>query len=135
MIPQTITTLWDTFVDPIDRELIEPLMEESLAFIPPIDVYHDDKNVFIRAEVPGCKREDLDVRIEGELLIFSGKKEHVPSEHYHQVESRCGTFERAITLSHIVDKEKLSATYENGVLTITMPLLTPVQPKKIPIKD
>ena len=140
MTLMTLRRPWDVFLDAIDREIVEPLYREewdtetSSGFIPLIDVFHDEERVTVRIEVPGCKREDLDVHVEGDVLMISGKKEHVPSQNYHQVESRCGSFRRSISLGHMVDIEKLSATYKDGVLMVTMPLLKEAKPKRIEIQ-
>jgi HSP20 family protein len=138
---RTLIVPWDTFETEIDRRLAstlpsdEWLIEERSDFLPPIDVFHDDEKVTIRVEIPGCKREDLDVRVEGEVLTISGKKEHLPSRNYHQVESRCGRFARSIELGHGVEVEKLSALYKDGILTVTLPLLPTEKPKQIDIKS
>ncbi len=118
---------------------LEPWYDEDSVpyregFLPPIDVFHDDDKVTIRVEVPGVKKEDLDVHVEGDLLTISGKKEHVESRNYHQIESRCGAFSRAITLPHTVDRNRISASYENGVLTLTLPLSPEAKPKQIDIE-
>jgi len=117
---------------------LEPWYDEDAVpyregFLPPIDVFHDDEQVTVRVEVPGVKKEDLDVHIEGDLLTISGKKEHVESRNYHQIESRCGAFSRAITVPHTVDRSRISASYENGVLTLTLPLSPEAKPKQINI--
>jgi len=117
----------------------EPLYDDELApyregFLPPIDVFHDDERVTVRVEVPGVRKEDLDVHVEGDLLSISGKKEHAESQNYHQLETRCGTFSRAITLPHTVDRDKIAAAYKDGVLTLTLPLAPEAKPKQIDIK-
>jgi len=121
------------------RSLFEPFFDEELVpfregFLPPIDVFHDDEKVTVRVEVPGVRKEDLDVHIEGDLLTIAGKKEHVESQNYHQIETRCGAFQRAVTLPHSVDRDKISANYKDGVLTLTLPLTPEAKPKQIAIK-
>ena len=111
----------------------EEMMGYREVFLPPVDVFHDDEKITIRVEAPGVRKEDLDVHVEGDLLLISGKKEHVPSENYHQVESRCGTFSRTITLPHTVEREKIGADYKDGVLMITLPLTPESKPKQITI--
>ena len=116
--------------EPFDGDLVPDLE----TFVPPIDVFHDDRAVTIRVEVPGVRKEDLDVHIEGRVLTVSGRKEHVPSSGYHEIESRCGSFRRSITLGHAVDTGKATAMCADGVLTITMPLTDEAKPKQIPIE-
>lgn len=119
--------------------LFEPLFSEEgvpvrEGFLPPIDVFHDEEKITIRAEVPGVKREDLNVHVEGDLLTITGKKEHVDSRSYHQIETRCGSFQRSVTLPHTVDRAKISASYKEGVLTLTLPLTAEAKPKQIDVK-
>ena len=117
----------------------EPLYNDEAVphrqgFLPPIDVLHDDEKVTVRVEAAGVKKGDLDVNVEGDLLTIAGKKEHVESRNYHQIETRCGAFQRTITLPHTVDRDKISAGYKDGVLTLTLPLTPEAKPKQIPVK-
>ncbi len=121
------------------RGFFEPFYDEAgipvrEGFLPAIDVFHDDEKVTIRVEAPGVQKEDLDVHVEGDLLTISGKKEHVESSNYHKIESRCGTFHRLITLPHTVDREKIAATYKDGVLTLTLPLTPEAKLRQIEVK-
>jgi HSP20 family protein len=120
-----------SFFEPIYDEEGGPLRE---GFLPPIDVFHDEEKVTIRVEAPGVEKKDLDVHVEGDLLTISGKKEHVESPSYHQIESRCGAFHRSITLPHTVDREKIAAAYKHGVLTLTLPLTAEAKPKQIDVQ-
>jgi len=121
------------------RGFFEPLYEEEglpyrEGFLPAIDVFHDDDKVTVRVEAPGVRKEDLGVHVEGDLLTISGKKEHLESPNYHQIESRCGAFQRAITLPHTVDRDKIAAAYKDGVLELTLPLLAAAKPRQIDVK-
>lgn len=121
------------------RSFFEPFLDDDgpvyrEGYLPPVDIFHDDDKVTVRVEAPGVKKEDLDVHVEGDLLTISGKKEHVESSNYHQIETRCGAFHRAITLPHTVDRDKISASYKDGVLTLTLPLAAEAKPKQIEIK-
>jgi len=115
--------------DELDREVLPG----PQGFLPPVDVYHDEDKVTVRAEVPGVKKEDLDVHVEGDLLTMSGKKEHVESRNYHQMETRCGSFRRLIALPHTVDAEKIAAVYRDGVLELTLPLKAEAKPRQITV--
>ena len=122
---------WRHFFEPVYNEHLVPHRE---GFLPAIDVFHDDEKITVRVEAPGVGKEDLDIHVEDDTLTICGKKEHVESENYHQIESRCGTFQRSITLPHTVDKEKISATYKDGVLTLTLPLTADAKPRRIDVK-
>jgi len=121
------------------RGFFEPMIDEESAlyrdtFLPPIDVFHNENEITVRVEAPGIKKEDLDVHVEGDLLTISGKKEHVEGLNYHQVESRWGAFQRSVTLPHTVDRDKIAASYKDGVLTLTLPLTPEAKPKQIDVK-
>ena len=120
-----------TFFEPFYGEEGVPVRE---GFLPAIDVFHDDEKVTIRVEAPGVRKEDLDVHVEGDLLTISGKKEHVESSNYHQIESRCGVFRRSLTLPHAVDRDKIAANYKDGVLTLSLPLTPEAKLRQIEVK-
>ena len=121
------------------RHFFEPLFDEESVphregFMPPIDVFHNDENITVRVEAPGVRKEDLDIHVEGDLLTISGKKEHVESSNYHQIESRCGVFRRSLTLPHAVDRDKIAANYKDGVLTLSLPLTPEAKLRQIEVK-
>lgn len=106
-------------------------------FVPAIDVVEEEDAVKLTAEVPGMTKEDLDVSIDNGVLTLSGeKKEEQSSEQagYHRVERRYGTFERRIRLPEYVDAENIEATYEDGVLKLTMPKAEGARARSIQIK-
>ena len=121
------------------RDLLGPLTDEEMTvyrggFVPAIDVFHDEDKVTIRAELPGVKRENLAVNVEGDVLTISGAKEHVESPNYHQIESQCGSFTRSVTLPHTVAREQIAAAYKDGVLVLTLPLKAEAKPRQIDVK-
>ena len=141
MLPRlrTPADLFRGFLGRDAARLFAPLYDEDRrpyreGFLPPIDVFHDKDKVTVRVEVPGVNKEDLGVHVEGDLLTLSGKKEHVESQNYHQIESRCGAFQRLISLPHTVDAAKISAAYRDGVLTVTLPLTAEAKPRQIEVK-
>jgi HSP20 family protein len=130
---------WSLIEHPVERDLLRSLWDEEFmpyrpGFMPPVDVFHDDETVTVRCELPGCRREDLDVRVEGDTLTISGRKQHVESRNYHQMETRCGEFQREIALGHNVDMGRMRASYKDGILAVTMPLREEVKPRSIDIE-
>lgn len=102
-----------------------------------VDVTSNDKNVIVRAEMPGVKEEDIDVKVEGDLLTISAetKVEHEDKdETYHRREMRYGKLQRAITLPDEVNADKAEANLEHGVLTITLPRTHEGRAKQIAVK-
>jgi HSP20 family protein len=91
---------------------------------PAIDVTDNDSAVVVRAEIPGCKAEDINVSVYENTLTISGEKKETKQEkekgYYHQ-ESTYGSFRREINLPTDVDSDKIEADYKDGVLSVTLP--------------
>lgn len=104
---------------------------------PAIDVAEDDKEVTVRAEMPGINPKDLDVSVSGNQLTLSGEKKEsseTKEKGFYQSETRYGSFRRVIPLPEGVDTEHVDANYANGVLTLRMPKTAPASQKKIEVK-
>jgi HSP20 family protein len=114
----------------------EPFMGER-ALWPAIDIADKADAIVIKAEVPGCKAEDIEISIYGSTMTISGeKKEHaeVQKENYYHVESRFGSFRRDLILPAEVDVDKVSAQYKDGILTVTMPKAEKAKAKRIKVQ-
>jgi len=130
--------------DPFFKELSRFFEEEFVPMIPSIkftepaiDVYEEDNNIIVEAEVPGMDPKDIDIEIENNTLRISGKtekKEEVKEKNYYRKEIRKGAFERVITLPAEVNEEKIEATMKDGILRIVLPKKKPSASKKIEIK-
>src|SRR6516225_1491403 len=95
----------------------------TCGFVPPVDVYEDGHNVFIRAEVPGNDPNDLDIKVENNLLTIRGERKwnkEEKEENFHRVERRYGSFSRSFTLPNTLSTDGIQANYENGVLAIRL---------------
>src|SRR5947209_9221990 len=106
------------------------------SFVPPVDVYEDEHSVFIRAEVPGIDPNDLDVRVENNLLTLRGERKwnkEEKEENFHRVERRYGSFARSFTLPNTVNTEDVNASYNNGVLEIKLAKRAEAKPKQIKV--
>ncbi len=105
---------------------------------PAIDVAEDENAIHVRAEVPGCNAEDIDIAVYGNTLTISGEKklkEEKKEKGYYHVESSYGTFRREITLPTDVDSEKVDATCKDGILSITMPKAAKAKAVKVKVKS
>ena len=105
---------------------------------PAIDVAEDEDSIHVRAEVPGCDAEDIDISVYGNTLTISGEKkikEEKKEKGYYHIESSYGTFRREITLPTDVDNEKVDATCKEGILTITMPKAAKAKTVKVKVKS
>jgi HSP20 family protein len=112
-------------------------LDTRFDFKPNADIREDDKAYYIVMDIPGLRKEDLKIKIEENILSISGeKKEEVnkETEKYHLNERLFGHFERNFRLPEDTDREKISATVENGVLTVTIDKAEEKQPKVIDIK-
>ncbi len=92
---------------------------------PRVDISEDDAAFYIKADLPGLRKEDIDVSVEGNVLRISGEKtEQMPHEertYYTHYERRYGSFSRSFTLPEHADPGKIEAHYTNGVLELHIP--------------
>jgi len=105
--------------------------------VPAIDVYEEGDNIIVKAEVPGVKKEDISVSLNGDILTISGKSQEekeVKKENFYRKEIRSGTFSRSITLPAQIDKDKVKASYKDGVLHLTLPKSPEEKKKEVKIK-
>lgn len=110
---------------------------EEVGWSPPIEMYEKADKFVVRAELPGMKKEDVEISLVGDTLTISGERKpvaEVKDEEYHRCELCYGKFSRSITLPSAVDAAKVEATYENGILLISLPKLEEAKPKKIELK-
>ena len=100
-------------------------------------MYQTDENVVIRASVPGVKPEEVDITITGSTLTIKGEtrsEQEVKKEDYFRQERSYGAFTRSITLPSSLETDKAEATFENGVLSLTIPKAEAMKPKQIKVK-
>ena len=112
--------------------------QEVLDFRPKINTRETEENYHIEVELPGVKKEDVDIKVDGNVLTISGERnvrEEVKDEDYHKIESRYGLFSRSFTLPERVDTSNIEAEFVNGILEIAIPKLKiDTSSKKIEIK-
>ncbi len=147
-----LPTLWEPFdtIRSMDREFNEivnrffsTLPEDartSWSWRPSVEIFRDDDDLVVRADLPGVDPEkDIDLSIEGNVLHLKGHRSfdrEVSDEHRYMVERAYGEFHRDLVLPDGIDADAMEATYQDGVLTVTIPLPESVkeaEPKKIPI--
>ena len=113
---------------------------ESLAagnFVPAVDVYEDAQKLVLKLEVPGIRREDLDIRVEGRTLIVKGERKFESDEkeeNFHRIERQYGSFVRSFTLPATVDTGSIQARYDAGVLTIQLAKKEAAKPKQVKVE-
>jgi HSP20 family protein len=110
----------------------------SSGWVPPLDVYEDKDHLFVRAEVPGMKKDEIDISLHEDVLTLSGErkldKEYEKSVP-HRVERFVGHFQRSINLPQPVDIANVRAIYRDGILAITLPKAEEAKPKQITIHE
>jgi HSP20 family protein len=110
---------------------------KSAEFIPPVDIYEKGDNLVVETQIAGIEPENVEISVEDNTLIIKGKSERkseVEDEDYYRKEVRYGSFYRAISLPTPVIGDKAEATYEDGILTITIPKAAKAKEKKIKVK-
>lgn len=103
---------------------------------PAVDVYENNDNIVIQAELPGLEKKDIVVDVKDRVLTLKGERSsdhEVKQENYYQRERTFGKFERSFTLPIDIDPEKIDATYKNGVLKITIPKPEEQKPKQVTV--
>ena len=104
---------------------------------PALDVTEDESGLVLTAELPGLKKEDVNVTVENGVLTISGEKkfeQESKEKNWHRMERRYGSFYRAVTLPRGVDADKAELTFQDGVLRIALPKREDVKPRTLKIK-
>ena len=105
-----------------------------------VDIYQTDENVFVEAVMPGIKPENIDISIRGDVLSIQGKaSEEYQEEGGQEVkylvrERRRETLSRTLRLPTLVNADKATADFKDGILKLTLPKVEAVKPKQITIK-
>lgn len=96
----------------------------------PVDLYEDKENTYVRAELPGVARDDINVEMVEDYLTISGARKTAGTDGKNE---QTFSFSRSVTIPEEVQADKVSASYENGVLTVTLPKREEAKPKKISV--
>lgn len=143
----TLTT-WPTFGRLSDlREEIDRLFESPLSelartsqllsgWTPALDVYENKDNFVVKAELPGMKKEEIEVSLHDGCLSLSGERKTESKREdaeVYRAERFFGRFQRTVTLPSTVAADKVQAAYKDGVLTITLPKTEEAKPKRIDV--
>lgn len=107
------------------------------AWIPPVDIFERGDNLMIRAELPGVRKDDIEVRVENGILTLQGERqreEEVQDRDAFRLERVYGSFSRSFSLPTSVDAAKIGAHLKDGVLELTLPKAEEAKPKKVQIQ-
>ncbi|MGM0441266.1 MAG: Hsp20/alpha crystallin family protein [Elusimicrobiota bacterium] len=129
-------SLWDSFFDTDISDLVN--MEEGNR-PPAVDIYEEDNNIVAEADMPGLDKEDIDISLDDDILTIQGSRkeeEKKEEEDCYFSERNYMSFARSIRLPSAVDESEAEASYEKGVLKVTLPKkkIEAKKQKKIDIK-
>ncbi len=137
--------LWNPFAElerirrEFDRllEELSPGEDMERAFAPAVEMYETDKEIVVKVELPGVKKENIEVSIKDNMLYIRGEKKEEreeKTETIHRVERVYGKFERVLSLPTEVNTDEVKAEFKDGVLEIRLPKAEVSKEKKIEIK-
>ena len=104
---------------------------------PRVDIVEDENEYRVIADLPGLKKEDVEISLENGVLTITGErqlKRDKKGENYHVTERAYGRFTRSFNIQHTIDADKIKAQFSNGELTIHLPKVEQAKPKRIEIK-
>ncbi|HMN42533.1 MAG TPA: Hsp20/alpha crystallin family protein [Phycisphaerales bacterium] len=107
-------------------------------FAPPLDIAEGDKEITVRAELPGVDPSRIELKVVGDVLTLSGTKEDQredSGEGFYRSERVFGSFSRSIVLPESVDPDRVNAEFRNGVLNVRMTKKPTAVPRKIAVKS
>jgi HSP20 family protein len=104
---------------------------------PAVDILETEQNLVVKADLPDIKPEELDIRVENNILTIRGERKFekkVNENNYLRVERSYGSFSRSFSLANTVNAEAIQADYKNGVLTLSIPKREEAKPKQIKVR-
>jgi HSP20 family protein len=120
---------------------ILPAFESETEFfsgwVPAMDVYENNESLLVKVELPGMKKEDIDISIHEGVLSVSGESKcecNNAQTEINRSERNYGRFHRSFSLPKPVAVEKVSAQYKDGILTVTLPKMEEAKPRQIEVK-
>ncbi len=102
----------------------------------PVDMIENDDNFVVSVELPGLKKDEIKMTVQNNVLTISGSKKHEfesKEDTVHRVERSYGSFCRSISLPTTIDSSAIKASYDSGVLKVTLPKVEEAKPKEIAI--
>ncbi len=103
---------------------------------PPVDIFEDQNEIVVKAELPGIKQQDIAIELTGDTLTIKGERRFEDAQrqdNYVRVERTYGQFQRSFTISVPVQSEAVSATFKDGLLEVRLPKCEAAKPKNIKV--
>ena len=140
----------DSFLTPFDK-MFDQMIEQQFPNVvqqvgvkpyqgtayPKVNVYEYDDKIGLIAEIPGLKKKQLDIEVEDGVLTISGDKHNVWDDAKAKIlrrELKQSSFKRSFELGELLDSDNISASFTDGILSISIPKLEPEKPKKKSVK-
>jgi HSP20 family protein len=111
--------------------------ETRTAWAPPMDIYETQDGYRVVTELPGFAPDEVDVTVNDGTLTIKGERrfyDEVNQENFHRIERRFGQFQRLVSLPSQVQADKVEASFDKGVLTVSIPKAEQAKPKRVEIK-
>ena len=112
--------------------------QNGLAWVPAMDIVETDNEILCHLEVPGLTRDDLEIRVEGNVVTIAGEKRYQTNGEkeggFRHLERRFGRFERSFSIPRTVDADAVKARHDNGVLTVVLPKAERSKPRRVQIE-
>ena len=114
--------------------------EEGLTastWVPAVDIFETADSIVMKAELPGVSRENIDIQVRDNTLTLKGERKferEVKDENYLRIERSYGAFQRAFSLSTVIQQDKIKAVFKDGVLEVTLPKAEEVKPKQVKVE-
>jgi HSP20 family protein len=133
---------WASLRDDLDTLLELPFLTGTpqtqlfTGWTPALDLYQNNDNVVAVVELPGMRKEDVEISLHDGMLTIGGERKSeqgADGENATRTERFTGKFRRSITLPTRVDANKVNATYKDGILTVTLPKAEEAKPKQIQV--
>ncbi len=129
----------DNLIQSVDEEVKETwetTLEKEISVVPYVDIYENENEFILTANLPGVEKDDVHIKLEEGSLYLFGKNNYKSDleRKYILKETNSGNFYRKFNLSDNIDNSKINATYENGRLTVILPKHDRVKPRTINVK-
>lgn len=109
----------------------------SRLWAPMVDVLENQDEILLEAELPGMKKDEIDIELNGDTLVLRGERKFEQTqrgEQFHRIERQYGAWQRTFQIEVPIDAQKVSANYEQGVLTVRLPKAESLKPRQISIQ-
>jgi HSP20 family protein len=137
---------WGDIEDWVDNYLVRPfpflkpsrlILPQQEELIPSVDIFEEGNDVVVKAELPGIKKEDIDITLTDNTIMIAGEKKkekEIDKKDYYRWESSYGSFNRTFSLPAEVKLDKVKSIFKDGILEIRLPKTEEAKKKEIKLK-